>query len=131
MGNGGNERDLPGLLEDSKEDGGEDVRELRGVARHGRDVDHGALNGLIQDKLIVMDEGDTAAEVDHEGKNVANAALAALFADKDMAMEDDIEGALEGKCFSRPWCRLSSLTRIILGIGLIGLPYVVPQNVGL
>ena len=130
MGNGGNERDLPGLLEDSKEDGGEDVRELRGVARHGRDVDWGP-KCVDAGQANVMDEGDTAAEVDDEGKNVADAALAALFADEDMAMEDDIESALEGKCFSRPLCRSSSLTRIILGIGLMGLPYVVPQNVGL
>jgi hypothetical protein len=94
------EGDLPGLLADSDEDGEEDGREPRGVARPRRApwgpewVDVGRAD--------VADEEDVVAEVDDEGEDaegddVDDAALAAQLADEDMAVEDDMEGALEGE----------------------------------
>jgi hypothetical protein len=89
------EGDLPGLLADSDEDGEEDVREQRGLARPRRApwgpewVDAGLAD--------VADEDDVVAEVDDEGDDVDDAAFAAQLADEDMAVEDDMEGALEGK----------------------------------
>jgi E3 ubiquitin-protein ligase MARCH6 len=94
------EGDLPALLADSDEDGEEDIGEPRGVARPRRApwgpewVDAGRAD--------VADEEDVVAEVDDEGEDaegedVDDAALAAQLADEDMAVEDDMEGALEGK----------------------------------
>jgi len=96
------EGDLPGLLVDSDEDGEEDARELRGAARRGQRravwgpewVDVGRAN--VADEEDVVAEADDDGE-DAEGEDVDDAALAAQLADEDMAVEDDMEGALEGK----------------------------------
>lgn len=98
------EGDLPGLLADSDEDGEEDARELRGAARRGQRraawgpewVDAGRADLADEDVLgEADDEGDDA-----EGDDVDDVALAAQLADEDMAVEDDMEGALEGRGFS-------------------------------
>jgi hypothetical protein len=51
-----------------------------------------------------MDEDDAAAEVNDKGEDVDDAALATQLADEDMAMEDDMEGTPEGKCYSHLLC---------------------------
>jgi len=112
------EGDLPGLLADSDEDGDEDARELRGAARRGQ---RRAAWGPEWGDAVrpgVADEGDVAVEADDdgedvEGEDVDDAALAAQLADEDMAVEDDMEGALEGKVFSRLIWVASSLTTFI------------------
>jgi E3 ubiquitin-protein ligase MARCH6 len=110
------EGDLPGLLADSDEDGEEDARELRGAARRGQRraawgpewVDAGRADLADEDVLgEADDEGDDA-----EGDDVDDVALAAQLADEDMAVEDDMEGALEA-------------------IGMRGPLYVVAQNAAL
>jgi len=100
------EADLPGLLADSDEDGEEDARELRGGARRGQ---RRAAWGPEWDDVgpaDVADEEDVVAEADDDGEDaeaedVDDAALAVQLADEDMAVEDDMEGALEGKEFLR------------------------------
>jgi hypothetical protein len=52
-------------------------------------------------------EADDDGE-DAEGEEVDDAALAAQLADEDLAVEDDMEGALEGKVFSYPIWEASS-----------------------
>ena len=52
----------------------------------------------------MVDEDDAAAEVDHKGEDVDDGALATQLADEDMAMEGDMEGTYEGKCFSHLLC---------------------------
>jgi hypothetical protein len=100
------EGDLPGLLADSDEEGDDEARELRGAARRGpRRAAWGPEWGDIV-PAEVADEGDVAVEADDdgedvEGEDVDDAALAAQLADEDMAVEDDMEGALEGKVFLR------------------------------
>lgn len=94
------EGDLPGLLADSDEDGEEDARELRGAARRGQRraawgpewVDVGRV-GVVDEDVVA--EADDDGE-DPEGEDVDDAALAAQLADEDLAVEDDMEGALEG-----------------------------------
>jgi hypothetical protein len=97
------EGDLPGLLADSDEDGEEDVRELRGAARRAQ-----RRAGVWEPEWgdarreDVADEEDVAVEADEdgedaEGEDADDAALAAQLADEDMVVEDDMEGALEGK----------------------------------
>jgi hypothetical protein len=103
------EGDLPGLLADSDEDGDEDARELRGAvrgpARRGqrRAAWGPEWNDAVPAEVAV--EGGVAVEVDDdgedaEGEEVDDAALAAQLADEDLAVEDDMEGVLEGKVFS-------------------------------
>ena len=98
----GDEGDLPGLLADSEEDGDEDARELRGVARRGPRRGPWGPEWVDAGRANVVDEDDAVAEVDDdgedaEGEDIDDAALAAQLADEDMAVEDDMEGALEGK----------------------------------
>ncbi|KAH9074879.1 hypothetical protein EDB83DRAFT_2218648 [Lactarius deliciosus] len=90
------EGDLPGLLVDSDEDGEEDAREPQAAAQHGQGV---------------VAEADEDGE-DAEGEDADDAALAAQLADEDIAVEDDMEGALEA-------------------IGMRGPLYVVAQNAAL
>ncbi|KAH8991685.1 hypothetical protein EDB92DRAFT_1797968 [Lactarius akahatsu] len=90
------EGDLPGLLVDSDEDGEEDAREPQAAAQHGEGV---------------VAEADEDGE-DAEGEDADDAALAAQLADEDIAVEDDMEGALEA-------------------IGMRGPLYVVAQNAAL
>ena len=103
------EGDLPGLLADSDEDGDEDARELRdavrGPARRGqrRPAWGPEWNDAVPAEVAV--EGGVAVEADDdgedvEGEEVDDAALAAQLADEDLAVEDDIEGVLEGMVFS-------------------------------
>jgi len=105
------EGDLPGLLADSDEDGDEDARELRGAMRGApRRAQRRAAWGPEWNDAVpaeVADGGDVAVEADDdgedvEGEEVDDAALAAQLADEDLAVEDDMEGALEGKVFSYP-----------------------------
>jgi E3 ubiquitin-protein ligase MARCH6 len=112
------EGDLPGLLADSDEDGDDEARELRGAAR--REQRRAAWGPEWGDAVPagVADEGDVAVEADDdgedaEGDDVDDAALAAQLADEDMAVEDDMEGALEGKAFSSLIWEVSSLTTFI------------------
>jgi E3 ubiquitin-protein ligase MARCH6 len=103
------EGDLPGLLADSDEDGDEDARELRGAIRGpARRAQRRAAWGPEWNDAVpaeVADGGDVAVEADDdgedvEGEEVDDAALAAQLADEDLAVEDDMEGALEGKVSS-------------------------------
>jgi hypothetical protein len=109
------EGDLPGLLVDSDEDGDDEARELRGAARRGqRRAAWGPEWGDVV-PAEVADEGDVAVEADDdgedvEGEDVDDVALAAQLADEDMAVEDDMEGALEGKVFLLLIWEASSLT---------------------
>ena len=96
------EGDLPGLLADSEEDGEEDARELRGAARRGPRRAAWGPEWVDVGRVDVVDEEDVVAEADDdgeepEGEDVDDAALAAQLADEDLAVEDDMEGALEGK----------------------------------
>ncbi|KAH9039259.1 hypothetical protein EDB85DRAFT_2110167 [Lactarius pseudohatsudake] len=93
------EGDLPGLLVDSDEDGEEDAREPQAAAQH------------VADGEGVVAEADEDGE-DAEGEDADDAALAAQLADEDIAVEDDMEGALEA-------------------IGMRGPLYVVAQNAAL
>jgi hypothetical protein len=110
--------DLPGLLADSDEDGDDEARVLRGAARRGQ---RRAAWGPEWGDAVpaeVADEGDIAVEADDdgedaEGDDVEDAALAAQLADEDMVVEDDMEGALEGKVFSRLIWEVSSLTTFL------------------
>jgi E3 ubiquitin-protein ligase MARCH6 len=100
------EGDLPGLLADSDEDGDEDGRELRGPARHRQRFAAWGPERGDAEHAEVADEGDMVVEGDDdgedvEGEDVDDAALAAQLADEDMVIEDDMEGALEGKAFTR------------------------------
>jgi hypothetical protein len=100
------EGDLPGLLADSDEDGEEDARELRGAARRGQIRAAWGPEWVDVGRVDVVDEEDVVAEADDdgedpEGEDVDDAALAAQLADEDLAVEDDMEGALEGKELSR------------------------------
>jgi hypothetical protein len=100
------EGDLPGLLADSDEDGEEDARELRGAARRGQRRAAWGPEWVDVGRVDVVDEEDVVVEADDdgedpEGEDVDDAALAAQLADEDLAVEDDMEGALEGKGFSR------------------------------
>jgi hypothetical protein len=100
------EGDLPGLLADSDEDGEEDARELRGAARRGQRRAAWGPEWVDVGRVGVVDEEDVVAEADDdgedpEGEDVDDAALAAQLADEDLAVEDDMEGALEGKELSR------------------------------
>ena len=100
------EGDLPGLLADSEEDGEEDARELRGAARRGQRRAAWGPEWVDVGRVDVVDEEDVVAEADDdgedpEGEDVDDAALAAQLADEDLAVEDDMEGALEGKGLSR------------------------------
>ncbi|KAH9987162.1 hypothetical protein BJV74DRAFT_885714 [Russula compacta] len=111
------EGDLPGLLADSDEDGEEDARELRGAARRGQRRAAWGPEWDDPGRVDVADEEDVVAEADDdgedaEGEEVDDAALAAQLADEDMAVEDDMEGALEA-------------------IGMRGPLYVVAQNAAL
>jgi hypothetical protein len=99
------EGDLPGLLADSDEDG-EEARELRGAARRGQRRAAWGPEWVDVGRVDVVDEEDVVAEADDdgedpEGEDVDDAALAAQLADEDLAVEDDMEGALEGKELSR------------------------------
>ena len=96
------EGDLPGLLADSDEDGEEDARELRGAARRGQRRAAWGPEWVDVGRVDVVDEEDVVPEADddgedQEGEDVDDAALAAQLADEDLAVEDDMEGALEGK----------------------------------
>jgi hypothetical protein len=96
------EGDLPGLLADSEEDGEEDARELRGAARRGPRRAAWGPEWVDVGRVDVVDEEDVVAEADDdgedpEGEDVDDAVLAAQLADEDLAVEDDMEGALEGK----------------------------------
>ena len=100
------EGDLPGLLADSDEDGEEDARELRGAARLGQRHAAWGPEWVDVGRVDVVEEEDVVAEADDEGEEpegeeVDDAALAAQLADEDLAVEDDMEGALEGKELSR------------------------------
>lgn len=100
------EGDLPGLLADSDEDGEEEARELRGAARRGQRRAAWGPEWVDVGRVDVVDEEDVVAEADDdgedpEGEDVDDAALAAQLADEDLAVEDDMEGALEGKELSR------------------------------
>ncbi|KAN0115652.1 hypothetical protein V8E52_006771 [Russula decolorans] len=111
------EGDLPGLLADSDEDGEEDARELRGAARRGQRHAAWGPEWVDVGRVDVVDEEDVVAEADDdgeepEGEEVDDAALAAQLADEDLAVEDDMEGALEA-------------------IGMRGPLYVVAQNAAL
>lgn len=111
------EGDLPGLLVDSDEDGEEDAREPQAAAQRGpRRVAWGpewgdARRADIADAEGVVVEVDEDGE-DAEGDDADDAALAAQLADEDIAVEDDMEGALEA-------------------IGMRGPLYVVAQNAAL
>ena len=112
------EGDLPGLLADSDEDGDDEAGELRGAARRGQ---RRAAWGPEWGDAVpaeVADEGDVAVEADDDGEDVEgddvdDAALAAQLADEDMAVEDDMEGVLEGKVFSRLLWEASPLTTFL------------------
>ena len=96
------EGDLPGLLADSDEDGEEDARELRGAARRGQRRAAWGPEWADAGRADLADEEDVVAEADDdgedaEGEDVDDVAMAAQLADEDMAVEDDMEGALEGK----------------------------------
>ncbi len=99
---GEEEGDLPGLLADSDEDGEEDAREPQAAAQRGpRRVAWGpewgdAGRADVADEEGVVAEADEDGE-DAEGDDADDAALAAQLADEDIAVEDDMEGALEGK----------------------------------
>jgi hypothetical protein len=100
------EGDLPGLLADSDEDGEEGARGLRGAARRGQRRAAWGPEWVDVGRVDVVDEEDVVAEADDdgedpEGEDVDDAALAAQLADEDLAVEDDMEGALEGKELSR------------------------------
>lgn len=108
------EGDLPGLLADSDEDGDEELRgAMRGAARRAQ---RRAAWGPEWNDAVpaeVANGGDMAVEADDdgedaEGEEVDDAALAAQLADEDLAVEDDMEGALEGKVFSYPIWEASS-----------------------
>jgi hypothetical protein len=110
--------DLPGLLADSDEDGDDEARVLRGAAR--REQRRAAWGPEWGDAvpIEVADEGDVAVEADDDGEDaegvdVEDAALAAQLADEDMVVEDDMEGALEGKVFSCLIWEVSSLTTFL------------------
>lgn len=111
------EGDLPGLLVDSDEDGEEDAREPQAAAQRGpRRVAWGpewgdAGQADVADGEGVVAEADEDGE-DAEGEDADDAALAAQLADEDIAVEDDMEGALEA-------------------IGMRGPLYVVAQNAAL
>ncbi|KAI9440783.1 hypothetical protein H4582DRAFT_2110852 [Lactarius indigo] len=111
------EGDLPGLLVDSDEDGEEDAREPQVAAQRGpRRVAWGPEWGDAGRADVADGEG-VAAEADEdgedaEGEDADDAALAAQLADEDIAVEDDMEGALEA-------------------IGMRGPLYVVAQNAAL
>ncbi|KAH9962695.1 hypothetical protein BC827DRAFT_206711 [Russula dissimulans] len=111
------EGDLPGLLADSDDDREEDARELRGAARRGpRRAGWGPEWGDAG-RADVVGEEDVVAEADDDGEEadgeeVDDAAMAAQLADEDMAVEDDMEGALEA-------------------IGMRGPLYLVAQNAAL
>jgi len=97
------EGDLPGLLADSDDDGEEDA--LRGVARRGQRRAGWGPEWGEAGRADVVEEEEVVAEADDdgedaEGEEVDDAALAAQLADEDMAVEDDMEGALEGKVHS-------------------------------
>lgn len=98
------EGDLPGLLVDSDEDGEEDARELRGAARRGQRRAAWGPEWVDAGRADIADEEDVVAEADDdgedpEGEDADDAALAAQLADEDIAVEDDMEGALEGGVF--------------------------------
>ena len=100
------EGDLPGLLVDSDEDAEEDARELRGAARRGQRRAAWGPEWVDMGRVDVVDEEDVVAEADDdgedpEGEDVDDAALAAQLGDEDLAVEDDMEGALEGEELSR------------------------------
>jgi E3 ubiquitin-protein ligase MARCH6 len=129
------EGDLPGLLADSDEDGEEDARELRGAARRGQRHAAWGPEWVDVGRVDVVDEEDVVAEADDdgeepEGEEVDDAALAAQLADEDLAVEDDMEGALEGKEVSR-YLEVWFLDELSLAIGMRGPLYVVAQNVWL
>lgn len=110
------EGDLPELLADSDEDGEEDAREPQAAAQRPRRVAWGPEWGNAG-RAGVADEGGVVAEADEEGEDVEgddidDAALAGQLADEDIAVEDDMEGALEA-------------------IGMRGPLYVVAQNAAL
>jgi len=116
------EGDLPGLLADSDEDGDEDARDLRGAVRGAaRRAQRRAAWGPEWNDAVpaeVADEGDVVVEADDdgedvEGEEVDDAALAAQLADEDLAVEDDMEGALEGTVFSYMIWEVSSLTTFL------------------
>lgn len=94
------EGDLPELLADSDEDGEEDAREPLAAAQRGpRRVAWGPEWGDAG-RADVADEG-VVAEADEDGEDAEgddadDAAVAAQLADEDIAVEDDMEGALEG-----------------------------------
>lgn len=96
------EGDLPELLADSDEDGEEDAREPQAAAQRGpRRVAWGPEWGDAG-RADVADEEGVVAEADEEGEDVEgddadDAALAGQLADEDIAVEDDMEGALEGQ----------------------------------
>ena len=95
------EGDLPELLADSDEDGEEDAREPQAAVQRGpRRVAWGPEWGDAG-RADVADEG-VVAEADEDGEDAEgddadDAAVAAQLADEDIAVEDDMEGALEGK----------------------------------
>jgi hypothetical protein len=96
------EGDLPGLLADSDEDGEDDAREMRGAARRGQRRAAWGPEWVDAGRADVADEEDVVAEADEDGEDaddVDDVALAAL-AEEDMAVEDDMEGALEGGVFT-------------------------------
>jgi hypothetical protein len=98
------EGDLPGLLADSDEDGEEDARDLRGAARRGQRRVAWGPEWVDAGRADMGDEEDVVAEADDdvedaEGEDVDDVALGAQPADEDMVVEDDMEGALEGKSF--------------------------------
>ncbi|KAN0128787.1 hypothetical protein V8E53_013374 [Lactarius tabidus] len=110
------EGDLPELLADSDEDGEEDARELQAAAQRPRRVAWGpewgdAGQAGVADEEGVVAEADEEGE-DMEGDDADDAALAGQLADEDIAVEDDMEGALEA-------------------IGMRGPLYVVAQNAAL
>ena len=96
------EGDLPELLADSEEDVEEDAREPQAAAQRGpRRVAWGPEWGDAG-RAEVADEEGAVAEGDEDGEDVEgddgdDAALAGQLADEDIAVEDDMEGALEGK----------------------------------
>jgi len=117
------EGDLPGLLADSDEDGDEDARDLRGAVRGAaRRAQRRAAWGPEWNDAVpaeAADEGDVAVEADDDGEDVEggeevdDAALAAQLADEDLAVEDDMEGALEGTVLSYLIWEASSLTTFL------------------
>lgn len=77
---------------------------MRGAARRGQRRAAWGPEWDEPGRVDVADEEDVVAEADDdgedaEGEEVDDAALAAQLADEDMAVEDDMEGALEGKEF--------------------------------